>query len=193
MRVRNGRIGKMKYKEERLSRDRLFKCRKNCEHTRNQRRSSGHFENGFSRRTLSKRGNVTVISREKAPIELVVRSHRKHKNFDILSFEGHPNINDVEKYRDGILKVAKDNLAELAEDEFYYHQIIGATVYDETGSELGKIKEILSPGANDVWVVQRSKKKDLLLPYIEGVVTKVDVENRRIDVDIPEGLIDDEN
>ena len=81
----------------------------------------------------------------------------------------------------------------LAEDEFYYHQIIGATVYDETGSELGKIKEILSPGANDVWVVQRPKKKDLLLPYIEGVVTKVDVENQRIDVDIPEGLIDDEN
>ena len=160
----------MKYKEERLSRDRLFKCRKNCEHTRNQRRSSGHFVQ-------------TVI----------IASHRKHKNFDILSFEGHPNINDVEKYRDGILKVAKDNLAELAEDEFYYHQIIGATVYDETGSELGKIKEILSPGANDVWVVQRPKKKDLLLPYIEGVVTKVDVENQRIDVDIPEGLIDDEN
>ena len=174
----------MKYKEERLSRDRLFKCRKNCEHTRNQRRSSGHFENGFSRRTLSKRSNLTAISREKST---------KHKNFDILSFEGHPNINDVEKYRDGILKVAKDNLAELAEDEFYYHQIIGATVYDETGSELGKIKEILSPGANDVWVVQRPKKKDLLLPYIEGVVTKVDVENQRIDVDIPEGLIDDEN
>ena len=47
-----------------------------------------------------------------------MKSHRKHKNFDILSFEGHPNINDVEKYRDGILKVAKDNLAELAEDEF---------------------------------------------------------------------------
>lgn len=37
------------------------------------------------------------------------------------------------------------------------------------------------------------RKKDLLLPYIEGVVTKVDVENQRIDVDIPEGLIDDEN
>ena len=103
--------------------------------------------------------------KRKAPIELVVKSHRKHKNFDILSFEGHPNINDVEKYRDGILKVAKDNLAELAEDEFYYHQIIGATVYDETGSELGKIKEILSPGANDVWVVQRPKKRFAFTVY----------------------------
>ena len=118
------------------------------------------------------KGYVTTISREKAPIELVVKSHRKHKNFDILSFEGHPNINDVEKYRDGILKVAKDNLAELAEDEFYYHQIIGATVYDETGSELGKIKEILSPGANDVWVVQRPKKKIYFYRILKALLQK---------------------
>ena len=147
----------------------------------------------FPEERYQKGATLLLFQEKKAPIELVVESHRKHQNFDILSFEGPPNINDVEKYRDGILKVAKDNLAELGEDEFYYHQIIGATVYDETGSELGKIKEILSPGANDVWVVQRPKKKDLLLPYIEGVVTKVDVENQRIDVDIPEGLIDDEN
>ena len=121
----------------------------------------------FPEERYQKGATLLLFQEKKAPIELVVKSHRKHKNLD--------------------------NLAELAEDEFYYHQIIGATVYDETGSELGKIKEILSPGANDVWVVQRPKKKDLLLPYIEGVVTKVDVENQRIDVDIPEGLIDDEN
>ena len=65
LRVRNGRIGKMKYKEERLSRDRLFKCRKNCEHTRNQRRSSGHFENGFSRRTLSKGATLLLFQEKK--------------------------------------------------------------------------------------------------------------------------------
>lgn len=98
----------------------------------------------FPEERYQKGATLLLFQEKKAPIELVVKSHRKHKNFDILSFEGHPNINDVEKYRDGILKVAKDNLAELAEDEFYYHQIIGATVYDETGSELGKIKEILS-------------------------------------------------
>ena len=95
----------------------------------------------FPEERYQKGATLLLFQEKKAPIELVVKSHRKHKNFDILSFEGHPNINDVEKYRDGILKVAKDNLAELAEDEFYYHQIIGATVYDETGSELGKIKE----------------------------------------------------
>ena len=111
----------------------------------------------------------------------------------MLSFEGHPSINDVEKYRDGILKVSKEETIELPENEFYYHEIIGAKVVEENGNELGKIKEILSPGANDVWVVQRPKKKDVLLPYIDSVVKTVDLENGVIYVEIPEGLIDDEN
>ncbi|MBL1228433.1 ribosome maturation factor RimM [Enterococcus sp. BWB1-3] len=136
---------------------------------------------------------LTLFQDGKKPIELVIKSHRKHKNFDIVSFEDHSNINDVEKYRDGILKIAKDQIGELEEDEFYYHEIIGLKVIDEEGNELGKVKEILSPGANDVWVVQRVKKKDLLLPYIESVVKKVDLDNGEIIVEIPEGLIDDEN
>ena len=58
---------------------------------------------------------LTLFQDGKAPIELTVKSHRKHKNFDLLSFEGHPSINDVEKYRDGILKVSKDNSVDLDE------------------------------------------------------------------------------
>ena len=64
------------------------------------------------------------------PIYLTVASHRKHKNFDLLTFENHPNMNDVEKYRDGILKVSEDKLGDLDEGEFYYHEIIGCTVVD---------------------------------------------------------------
>lgn len=141
-----------------------------------------------------KKGSVLTLFQDgKQPVELVIKSHRKHKNFDIVSFEEHPNINDVEKYRDGILKIEKEQVGSLKHNEFYYHEIIGLTVVDEEGNELGKVKEILSPGANDVWVVQRVKKKDVLLPYIESVVKKVDLANEQVIVEIPEGLIDDED
>ncbi|MEY8445186.1 ribosome maturation factor RimM [Enterococcus ratti] len=147
----------------------------------------------FPEKRYKKGAVLTLFQEKQAPIELTVKSHRKHKNFDLLSFEGHPSINDVENYREGILKVLKEEAHDLKENEFYYYQIIGATVVDEKGTELGKIKEILSPGANDVWVVQRSKKKDVLLPYIDSVVQTVDLENKIVHVEIPEGLIDDEN
>ena len=141
-----------------------------------------------------KKGTVLTLFQDgKAPVELTVKSHRKHKNFDLLSFEGHPSINDVEKYRDGILKVSKDNSVDLAENEFYYHEIIGLRVVEEDGTELVKVKEILSQVANDVWVVQRPKKADILLTYIASFVKEVDLEAGVVRVEIPEGLIDDED
>ncbi|MEG0268414.1 MAG: ribosome maturation factor RimM, partial [Carnobacterium sp.] len=155
------------------------------------------------------KGEVRVISRTDFPdkrykkgskllldqpgnkmIELIVASHRKHKTFDIVSFENHPNINDVEKYRDGILKITAEQLGDLPENEYYLHQIIGLSVQDEEGQELGKVTEVLSPGANDVWIIKRPNGKDLLIPYIEDVVLKVDLENKLVTIHVMEGLID---
>lgn len=129
----------------------------------------------------------------KEPIPLIVRSHRQHKNFDLLTFEGHDNINDVLKYKGSLLKVHEDDREdELTENEYYYEDIIGSQVLLQDGTELGKIKEILSPGANDVWVVQRKGKgKDIYLPYIEDVVKEVDPEQKKVIVELLEGLVDD--
>ncbi|WP_080147389.1 ribosome maturation factor RimM [Marinilactibacillus piezotolerans] len=123
-------------------------------------------------------------------VELIVRSHRVHKNFDLVAFEDYPTINEVEQFVGGMLRVGEDQLLELNEDEFYLHEIIGCTVVDEDGNELGKVKEVLSPGANDVWVVQRQNKRDLLLPYIESVILDVDIENQVVKAFVMEGLDD---
>lgn len=147
----------------------------------------------FPEERYRKGQRLTLFRENKAPLELTVAGHRKHKNFDLLTFEGYPTINDVEPLRDGILKVSKDELSELTENEYYYHEIIGLTVIDEQARELGKIKEILSPGANDVWVVQRKGKKDELIPYIESVVKQIDLDKGEVHIEIPEGLLDDED
>ena len=147
----------------------------------------------FPEERYRKGQRLTLFRENKAPLELTVAGHRKHKNFDLLTFEGYPTINDVEPLRDGILKVSKDELSELTENEYYYHEIIGLTVIDEQARELGKIKEMLSPGANDVWVVQRKCKKDALIPYIESVVKQIDLDKGEVHIEIPEGLLDDED
>ncbi|MCL2858869.1 MAG: ribosome maturation factor RimM, partial [Streptococcaceae bacterium] len=122
---------------------------------------------------------------------LNVKSSRKQKNFYIVKIEGLYHNNQMEKFKSYTLKIAEENLSDLSEDEFYYHEIIGLEVY-ENDRLIGQISEILQPGANDVWVVKRKGKRDLLLPYIPSVVLKVDVLHSRIDVEIMDGL-DDEN
>jgi 16S rRNA processing protein RimM len=126
----------------------------------------------------------------KGPEKLVVRSHRIHKGFDLLMFEGHQSINDVERYKNGMLMVTEEAQDELDEHEFYFHEIIGCTVYLQSGEEIGEVKEILTPGANDVWVVKRKDQSDLLVPYIEPVVKDVDPALKKIIIDPIEGLLD---
>ena len=140
-----------------------------------------------------KKGNILALfdKKDQFVMDVEIASHRKVKNFDIIKLKGMYHINDIEKFRDFNLKVREEDLTDLEDGEFYYHEIIGLEVY-ENDVLLGTIKEILQPGANDVWVVKRKGKRDLLLPYIPPVVLGIDIEQGRVDVDIPEGL-DDEN
>ncbi|MGR6115177.1 ribosome maturation factor RimM [Aeribacillus composti] len=138
-----------------------------------------------------KHGNrLYIFQKDKEPVEVIVKSHRIHKNFDLLSFEGYDSINEVEPFKGSDIKVPESQLGSLDEGEYYFHEIIGCSVYTEDGDELGIINEILTPGANDVWVVKRKGKKDLLIPYIEDVVKHIDVKEKRVIIFPMEGLLD---
>ncbi|AOZ94197.1 ribosome maturation factor RimM [Paenibacillus crassostreae] len=122
---------------------------------------------------------------------ITIDSARYHKNMYILKLEGYSNINEVEKYKGSMLKVSKDDLIELPENEYYYHDIIGCSVITDENEDkpLGVITEIISPGANDVWVVKPTSGADILIPVIDDVVLDVDVNNKKVKIHLMEGLL----
>ena len=140
-----------------------------------------------------KKGSVLYIFKQgqSEPLKVTVASHRQHKQFDLLTFEEINSLNEAEHLKESILKVEKEHLGSLDEGEFYFHQIIGCEVYDEEDKLIGQIKEILTPGANDVWVVGRKGKKDALIPYIPSVVKKIDISSKTVHIEVMEGLIDE--
>lgn len=140
-----------------------------------------------------KKGSVLYIFKQnqKEPLKVTVASHRQHKQFDLLTFEEVGSLNEAEQLKESILKVEKEHLGLLDEGEFYFHEIIGCEVYDEEDKLIGQIKEILTPGANDVWVVGRKGKKDALIPYIPSVVKTVDISSKKVHIEVMEGLIDE--
>jgi 16S rRNA processing protein RimM len=134
-------------------------------------------------------GNTLYVDMGTEHIPVTVEAHRKHKQFDLLTFEGLENINDVVRFKGHILKVPKEQKVSLEEGEFFYRDIIGCSVFTVVGEELGKVKEILSPGANDVWVVKRKGfGSDILIPYIPSVVKTVDIDAQKIMIEPLEGL-----
>ena len=107
-----------------------------------------------------------------------------------MKFVGIDTIEEAEKLKNLQIKIDSENIGELEENEFYFHEIIGCEVFDENEKLLGEIIEILTPGANDVWVVKAENGKEILIPYIEDVVKRIDIENKKIDIEVMEGLID---
>ncbi|RSL31253.1 ribosome maturation factor RimM [Salibacterium salarium] len=122
--------------------------------------------------------------------QVTIENVRYHKQFTLLTFSEISSLDEAEKWKNSLLQIPETKLQELDEGEYYYHEIIGCMVYSEEGDALGPVREILSPGANDVWVVEPYEgKNDILVPYIDDVVKKVDINNKTIVIHVMEGLM----
>ena len=117
----------------------------------------------------------------------VVQSRRRGTGYvvklDLVNDRGYAN-----SLRGKHLTVPEDELKQLPTDSYYYFQLIGMGVWDEEGEFLGDIREILSTGSNDVYVVQDTSGKEVLLPAVKSVVLQVDSRQNRMVVQLPEGL-----
>ncbi len=116
-----------------------------------------------------------------------------HKKFVILQFKGIDNMTEAEKLKGGVIKIPKDKALPLEEDEYYLSDLIGLNVLEEDGKSIGKVKDVLFTGANDVYVVSddidNNSKKEILIPAIKQCILNVDVANGTIKVKLPEGLL----
>ena len=149
-------------------------------------------ETDFPVQRFAKGQTVYLINQENQ-LAAKIETARLHKGSYIVKFQGIEQINDVESYKGGWLAINAGQQEDLAEDAYYYHQIIGLEVLTTEGEKIGKIKDILALGSNDVWVVQRKQAKDVLIPYIDDVVKEVNLENSTVAIELMEGLMDDED
>jgi len=112
-----------------------------------------------------------------------------HKRYVIIKFKEIKGIEDAELLKGALLQVDRDHLVPLPEGSFYIFEIIGLLVYTKSGDYLGKVKDVLQTGANDVYVVDRDDKREVLIPALKTVVEKIDLEKRCMLVELPEGLL----
>lgn len=129
-----------------------------------------------------------ILDTGKEQKELAITQVKFFKNLVILKFQGFDNINDVEPWKGKPLYVTREDAVECEEDEYFIADLIGLSVKDEKGEDLGEISDVLTTGANDVYVIARPGSQDLLLPAIKQCILDVDMEQRTMRVHVLEGL-----
>lgn len=119
--------------------------------------------------------------------EQIINNHRVHKDFDMLTFVGVDNINDVIGYKGDALYV---NRLDLEIDGYVHEDIIGLNViYKE--KNIGKVEYIIENKAHEILVVG-TNNGNALIPYIDEYIEQIDLVKKEIHIIEMEGLIDED-
>ncbi len=120
---------------------------------------------------------------------LNIEKIRFKENMVILKSKDIENIEEAKMIVGSFLEVERKNAVKLPKDTYFIFEIIGLEVYDENDIFLGKIENVISTGSNDVYIVKGENKKELFIPAIREVVKNVNLEKKRITINMVDGLI----
>ncbi|MBL1085023.1 ribosome maturation factor RimM [Streptomyces actinomycinicus] len=123
---------------------------------------------------------------------LTIATGRVHSGRLLLRFEGVSDRNGAEALRNTLLiaEVDPEQLPE-DEDEYYDHQLIDLDVVTEDGTEVGRITEISHLPSQDLFIVERPDGSEVMIPFVEEIVTEIDLTEQKAVITPPPGLIDD--
>ena len=130
-----------------------------------------------------------ILDTGKEQLPLEVEQVKFFKQFAILKFKGIDNINDIEKYKGKRLLVDREHAVKLKKDEYFIADMIGMDVFTEDGELFGALKDVMETGANDVYIIEMSDGKEVLVPAIKQCILDVDIENRKMVIHLLEGLV----
>lgn len=114
---------------------------------------------------------------------LTIEDSFDQKGLKVLKFVEYNDINDSIKLVGKDITIDEKDRGVLSEGEFYIYELIGLDVYSK-GQIVGKVKDVISGVyPNDVYVIEKKDNKEVLLPALITVITNVDINNKKIEVD----------
>lgn len=132
---------------------------------------------------------VTAVLPDKSRRELTIEKHWFQSGRIILKFVGFDTIEQAEKLRGVEICVDEADAVELDESEYFDWQLAKCLVETIGGTPLGQVIEVMRTGGTELLVV-KGETKEYLIPFAEAICVEVDIENKKIVVDPPDGLLD---
>ena len=120
--------------------------------------------------------------------EFALNRVRFNKEYALLSLEGCRNRNDAERLRGLSVLISSDQAAPLGKGQYYLFQLIGLRVIADQAA-LGRVKDVLQTGANDVYIVDSEEFGEVLIPAHAETILRIDFDAEIIHMALPEGLL----
>ncbi len=123
-------------------------------------------------------------------VQLELENHWFQNDRIVLKFAGYDTIESASELVGYQLGVPEAERVRLSADEFYDWELEGCVVENPNGARLGEVREVIRTGGVEILAVKVEGQEDILIPLVGSIVLKVDVPQKRIVVDPPDGLLD---
>ena len=138
---------------------------------------------------FAERRELSGLAKDGSRRELQLEEHWFHKGMVILKFAGFQSISDAERLVGMELQIPAEQRAELETGEAYVSDLVGCEVVNR-GSVVGTIADVqFGAGEAPLLVVKRGEQ-EILVPYAEAFLKNADLPARRIEFELPEGLLE---
>ncbi len=121
--------------------------------------------------------------------ELTVQEFWPHKGRVVLKFAGVGTISEAETLVGCEIQVPREERAPLPAGQFYVSDLVGCTLFDR-GLEVGRISDIQFGAGDAPLLVVKAGAMEHLVPFTEAYLRKVDLQARRIEMVLPEGMLE---
>ena len=123
-------------------------------------------------------GTVVYIGESFDPF--TIEKIRWKQTLMLLKFKEISDRTIVSQLTNELLYIRSKQLPQLDEGEFYVHELIGLQVYEEDGTYLGELREVLMTKANDVYLIQSATDEEILIPATEEMILDIDLDQQKM-------------
>jgi len=132
-----------------------------------------------------KKGNHVYVYFNNEYLEFEVKQFRFQHEFILVQFKDYEDINKVEKFKESFIYVDKNSIEKLDNDEHYFFELKNIDVYSDD-KKIGVVSEVME-GYQTVLRI-KTDTNEILVPYVKSFIKKVDIDNKRIDIVMIEGM-----
>ena len=132
---------------------------------------------------------IVALAEDSSRRELQIDDVWPHKNWLVLKFTGVDSISDAEVLVGCELQVPATERAELEPGAAFVSDLVGCTLLDR-GREVGVVSDVRFGAGEAPLLVVGSGKTELEIPYAQEFLVKTDLEHKRIEMNLPEGLLE---
>lgn len=130
-------------------------------------------------------GRKIYIGKKKE--EVTVKSYRIHKGYDMFTFEGIVDINDVLIYKGEKAYIKRED---VRIDGYFKEDLIGLTAYNKD-KKIGTVTMIMQNKAHDILVLKDEEKK-YMIPYVDEFISDINLDKKTIQIEVVEGLLNED-